>query len=115
MGVVVHEAKWTTDSIVYRNGEPITVEGETRYGEIAQPDQNDESRRLIQTYTDADGVIDVSVNREPDLFDNIRHWIRVNSPIDTDGILTTTLVDPIATTATTGLTPSTGGSLEATT
>ena len=114
MGVVVHEDKWTEDSIAYRNGnEPVTVDGTTRYGEIAQPDQNDDSRRLIQTYTDADGVVDVSVNREPDLLDNIRHWIRVNSPIDIDGILTTTIVEPIAMTATTGLTPSTGG-LEAT-
>ena len=108
MRVVVNSPDHTDESIYYRfDGEPITAEGETRYGEIATSDEN----TRIQSYTDADGVISVSSNHAPGILDDVRHWVAVISPIETDfGILATT-VDPLTSTASVGLTPAAGATM----
>jgi len=110
MGVVVNSPDHTDESIYYRfDGEPITAEAETRYGEVA----TSEDATRVQSYTDSDGVISTTANHAPDILDDVRHWIAVNSPIDTDfGILTTT-VEPLASTASVGHTPATGATMEA--
>jgi hypothetical protein len=82
MGVVVNSPDHTEESIYYRNDdEPITVEGETRYGEVAT---SEDGPTRIQSYTNADGVIEVSANHAPGIIDNTWHWIRINSPLNTD-------------------------------
>jgi hypothetical protein len=82
MGVVVNSPDHTEGSIYYRNDdEPITVEGETRYGEVAT---SEDGPTRVQSYTDADGVVSVSANHAPGIIDNTWHWIRINSPLNTD-------------------------------
>jgi hypothetical protein len=79
---VVNSPDHTEESIYYRNDdEPITVEGETRYGEVAT---SEDGPTRIQSYTNADGVIEVSANHAPGIIDNTWHWIRINSPLNTD-------------------------------
>jgi len=82
MGVVVNSPDHTEESIYYRNDdEPITAAGETRYGEVAT---SEDGPTRVQSYTDADGVVSVSANHAPSIIDNTWHWIRINSPLNTD-------------------------------
>jgi len=91
MGVTVHDTRFDTEeAIVYRNdNQPITIEGETRYGDVTERDDGD--RHLINSYTDADGVVSISRTNDPGIVESIIHRVRVSSPVDFDSLLSTSL------------------------
>lgn len=68
--LVVHE-KLRDGAITWRNGQPITREGETKYGEVVE--RNGGDKHLIRSYTGDRGSATIEVNQDPGWLDNARH------------------------------------------
>ncbi|MFC6720955.1 hypothetical protein ACFQHN_25965 [Natrialbaceae archaeon GCM10025896] len=79
VSVAVHLSDHPERAIHYRNGEPITRDASTRYGDVLEVDGGEKS--VIQTYTDADGRASVDVDERPGVLERLGHWVRVQVPV----------------------------------
>ncbi|WP_123619162.1 hypothetical protein [Halorubrum sp. CSM-61] len=79
--VFYHTASLPSGTIVYRNGDqPLKVDGTTAYGDIRCPEENDGC--TVETYTDASGSVDMTVNTNPDIVERTLYWVRLNTPVE---------------------------------
>lgn len=80
--VFYHTAELPEDSIIYREGnEPLKVGGTTSYGTVTCGNSSG-AGCTVETYTDASGSVDVTVNTNPSIVDRAFYWVRLNSPVD---------------------------------
>lgn len=84
IGIVVHLESHTDDALHRTNENPITWDGDTRFGEVQDRGDVDSDKHVIRTYTDADGQATIEINEDPDQLDRLGHWWSVrmiNLPI----------------------------------
>lgn len=65
VGVTIHTASLPEDSYVYRNGQPLPQDKQTRHGRIKEQG----GHTVISTYTDDSGSLTVSTNANPGYWD----------------------------------------------
>jgi outer membrane protein assembly factor BamB len=79
--VYVHLDNHPENALHYRNGEPITWDGETRFGEVMDRGGDNSDKAVLVTYTDSSGDVSLSVNQDPGPLDRASHWtsVQINS------------------------------------
>ncbi|USZ78661.1 carboxypeptidase regulatory-like domain-containing protein (plasmid) [Halorussus vallis] len=65
--VTVHGKALSENALVYRNGEPLTMDGSTRYGQYSISANG----TVYETYTDASGTLTLKVNNDPGYIDRL--------------------------------------------
>jgi hypothetical protein len=83
VGVRVHLDELGEEALVWRGDDPITVDGETRFGEVSDRGL---SKSIVRSYTDSDGTVDLRVSHEASTLERVRHWVGVNSPVSFGGL-----------------------------
>ena len=81
--VYVHTTGLGDDALLWRGDAPITRAGDTQYGEVL--DRGD-GKRVVSTYTDANGRVTVDVRHDPNALERAQHWTAARSPIDIPGL-----------------------------
>ncbi|ELY73235.1 hypothetical protein [Natrinema pallidum] len=63
--------------LVWRNGEAMPTDGSSRYGEVLERGgaSSSDSKKVIRTYTNADGQVTVGISNSPGPIQRARHWI----------------------------------------
>lgn len=76
---VVHFERgfFTEETITWRDGDPVTQDGSTRFGDVQT--RGDE-KRVLYTYTDEFGAVTLAVDSEPGYLDRVQHWAAVRVP-----------------------------------
>lgn len=63
------------ETITWRNNDPVTFEGETRFGDVQpRPVDGDAERKVVFTYTDERGELALETDSDPGVVDRVRHW-----------------------------------------
>jgi hypothetical protein len=81
--VYVHTTALADDALLWRGDAPITRAGDTQYGEVL--DRGD-GKRVVSTYTDADGAVTVDVRHDPNALERVQHWTAARSPFAIPGV-----------------------------
>lgn len=69
--VQIHESL-SEDTLLYANGEPVTRDGETPFGEVYDGER-------IEIVTDDTGQAELSLVRDPGVIDRVQHWVSVQT------------------------------------
>ncbi|WP_123619590.1 hypothetical protein [Halorubrum sp. CSM-61] len=81
--VYVHTTGLADDALLWRDDAPITRAGDTQYGEVLD---RDDGKRVVSTYTDADGRVTVDVRHDPNALERAQHWTAARSPVAIPGL-----------------------------
>lgn len=79
VSLVIHTERLDSDTILWRGGDPITHDGDTRYGEVDE--RQDGDKHVIYTYTDERGSVEITARHDPGFIDRATHRIAVTSPV----------------------------------
>lgn len=75
MGVVIHTESGLSDSgLLWRNGDAMPVDGSSRFGEVLDRGESGD-KKVIRTYTDADGQVTVGISNDAGPLERLQHWI----------------------------------------
>lgn len=77
--VAIHHDHLTDEALLWRDsGEPITRDSSTKYGDVRQYDNG---KHVVWTYTDANGKLTYTVDKDPTFADKAKHKLAVLSPV----------------------------------
>ncbi|WP_440767498.1 WD40 repeat domain-containing protein [Natronorubrum sp. DTA7] len=73
VAVYVHLDNYGKDTIASVNGDSITQDGDTRWGEVDFRD--DDEKGVLITITDENGVAEIEIDQSPGRLDRFWHWV----------------------------------------
>jgi len=71
-----------SDVLYYRDGSPITFDGDTRWGDVDERENSE--KHIVRSYTADDGVVELRANHDPSITDPIFHRIGVWTDFNID-------------------------------
>ncbi|WP_338044123.1 PQQ-binding-like beta-propeller repeat protein [Natrinema thermotolerans] len=82
VSVAIHLDSYPETAIAWRNGAPITQDGQTRYGQVDRPDDAEAGGKgVLRTYTDASGQATVQLHTSPGPLQEFDHWAAYSVPL----------------------------------